>query len=440
MEAGLRLSLEQLSDVEGEALTHLILFSDGQPNRGETDPSKLASRLTRIKDRSSFSFLGFGDAHNEDLLQQMAQESLGGYAYIESAETIPLAFAKELGGLMSIVATDVQLFLRPLFGCSILKLLNNLQTRYTERGFAVTLPDMIAGAEFHLFFELSVNAPEQYGAQQMAELELRYCLAGQHKQQIAQTRHLEYVASNERSAEMDAVAATRLLLYQVAQAWEEAHKLAQSARYADAISLLQSQQLRLRSAPGFRERKGEIRNWYEQIIDEIAVLSEAPRGERYQQVRKVVKSEMSDPSGIFRRSNTSFANLNTTQRHLLNDLMLKAVGIPHAYLQIESIPADSPIENGHIFPILGEVSIGRMGQIQIDHHSIGKLHLRLIATPDGYLAIDLLSTNPPAINGKPLLKSTRLFDADLIQLGEFTLRFRLGLAPSLQLQHPRPNT
>ncbi len=431
MSAGLQLALEHLTR-DSEGLSHLLLFSDGQPNRGEIDTEELQSIVGKADTRCSVSCLGFSAKHDEDLLYTLARTGRGGYAYIESAETIPIAFAKELGGMLSIVGNHIQLLLRPRAGCSILGLRNDVNLKYTGQGLMVELPDMLGGAQYHLFVDVQVEAPESHGVRPLVEFELRYILPGTHPQQVSLTHQVEYTVAEQPSGEMNPIVSTRLLLYEVAAAWEKAHMLANSNKFSEAIQLLTEQQSRLRAAPGFREEKGDIRNWFEQMVDEIAVLSEYPRGERYQHIRKVAMSEMPDPSGLMRRGSTSIVELNTTQRSLLGELMLKAVGMPHAYLQIEFVPDDSELEVGHVFPILGEASIGRMGEIIIDHHSIGKRHVRLVATPKGYIVIDLLSINPPSINGEVMLHPTLLSDEDMIHIGDFFLSFHMGLAPELQ--------
>lgn len=432
MSAGLELALGQLAQ-ENQGPAHLLVFSDGKPNRGEVDTGKLHQIVSRLGgNHLSVSCLGFSAEHDEDLLQGLAHKGQGSYAYIESAETIPIAFAKELGGLLSIVGHQVQLFMRPMAGCSIVGMRNDLVLHYTGQGLRVDLPNMLGGAEYHLFLDLLQDAPEKMGSSTLVEMELRYVLPGSHSQQVSLSRLVEYTVQEKRGREVSPFVATRLLLYEVAVAWRESHVLATQERYSEAIALLQEQKERLFAAPGFREAKGEIRNWFEQIVDEVAILSEYPKGERYQQVRKVAKIEMSDPSGIFRRSGTSFVKLNTTQRSMLGKFMLKAMGMPHAYLRLESVPAGCTLEVGHIFPLLGEVSLGRMGEIAIDHSSLGKRHIRLVATPKGYILIDLLSVKPSSVNGDMVLQPTPLKDGDRILVGEFLFRFHMGLAPGLK--------
>lgn len=54
------------------------------------------------------------------VLFQSIAEAGGGETYIISSEDdIPAAFGKALGGLLSIVASDLEIVLRPRSGCSI---------------------------------------------------------------------------------------------------------------------------------------------------------------------------------------------------------------------------------------------------------------------------------------------------------------------------------
>lgn len=435
MENGLRLALDNMPATEDGELGHIVLFSDGKPNRGETSPERLAAMIEARQDEITLSSFGFGLKHDEDLLQRLARTGKGGYAYIESPETVPYAFAKELGSLFSVVGNQVQLLLRPLKGCTIMGLRSPQQIQYTERGMSIDLPDLIAGQTFHILLKMQFNTPDILGQYRFCEMELRYTMTS-HPQEVSSLKPLFVEIQNNPKIEMDPIVATRVLLQDVAETWEQAHAQAAKNRYDDAVNLLSPLLNRLQMALKMEANQDELRNWYEQIIDEIDIYSQRPDEERYKQVRKAAKSEMSDPTGLFRRGNTSIINLNTTQRNLLGELMLKAVGMPHAHLRVEKAPTDSKFQKGHTFPVLGEVSIGRLGQIELDHPTVSKRHVRLVATPKGYLLIDLLSKNPPLVNNKSISGPTRLNPNDQISLGDFILSFHMGLAPDLKNKQP----
>ena len=432
MEEGLRLALDNMPPAREGELTHIVLLSDGKPNRGQTESKALRKIVDQHRGETTLSSFGFGVKHDEDLLQKLARTGGGGYAYIEGAETAPLAFARELGGLFSMVGTDIHVLMRPAQGCSIIGIKGEQNIYYTAQGMQVDIPDMIAGQKVHLLFDTQLKTPSSQGTHKFAEVELRYTLPGRPPQDLSTAVALQYEASETPNLQASPILKVRLLLQEVSEIWEDAHRYADRKRFDKAIGLLKPLRSRLMEASRLEAAGEEVRNWYEQIIDEINILTQRPDEERYERVRKAAKSEMADPTGIFRRSNTSIANLNTTQRQLLSEMMLKAVGMPHGYLRVEKAPEGSDSQKGREFPILGETTVGRLGQLELDHPSVSKRHVRLVATPGGYLLIDLLSTNPPKINGKQVKGPTLLKPKDLIQIGLFELSFHMGIAPSIK--------
>ncbi len=435
MSAGLNLAFRQLEAAQnqkGQYLTHLILLSDGLPTRGERSPNALAEIIEDNKRLASVSCLGFGPKHDEDLLNLLARKGNGSYTYIESSETIIYAFAKELGSIMSIVGKEVQFSILPTPGVSILRLINPLEMRYTSKGLTVDVPDLIAGYNYHLIFELQVDVPEGTSYQPLASVELSYTIPGNIEQNKA--LHLQVFCDvSPEGSSLDPEVATRIALIEASQKREEALSLADRELKGQAVQILRElyQKLSLLDPP--REMEEEFKHWLEQLREEISILSSQ---DRYQQLKKSIKSSMPDPSGIFRYGNTSLISLNTTQRNLINKLMLKAIGVPHAYLRVERVPQGSSIQVGQNFPFLGEITIGRNGEIKLDHPSVASIHLRMIATPKGYLAIDMPTANPPLLDGQPILKPTRISDKQKLQIGEFILSFHLGLAPEIERKKP----
>ncbi len=431
LEEGIRLALKEMPECRDGEIAHVVLLSDGKPNRGETETRLLSKIVAEQRGGVTVSCFGYGLKHDEDMLQVLAKKGGGGYAYIESEDVAPLAFAKELGSLFSMVGTDIKFLLRPCGGAAVIKLRGSQTIRYTERGMLIEVPDMIAGQQIHLLLDLQIQTPGRAGRHALAETELRYTLPGTRPQEISLVQTIYYDVGDDVSVQIHPDVADRVLLQELAEAWEEAHTYASMRQFDHAKQLITPFLARLKKAPGYNVEGSEIRNWYEQIVDEISIFTQRPDEERYQQIRKAAKSEMADPTGVLRRGNTSIINLNTTQRELLSRLMQKVFGVPHAHLKVEKTMEGSKIPVGTNFPILGETSIGRLGQVQLDHDAVSKRHVRLVATPAGYLVIDLMSTNTPKVNDKPVKEPTLLKENDRIQIGGFVLSFHMGIAPNL---------
>lgn len=63
---------------------------------------------------------GYGDDHDATLMNNIANLKNGGFFYIQNIDSVGLAFADALGGLASVIATDLRLQFIPREGISVL--------------------------------------------------------------------------------------------------------------------------------------------------------------------------------------------------------------------------------------------------------------------------------------------------------------------------------
>lgn len=178
LSGGLLQGLQMLVDSAGggeecaTATRCVLLFTDGQANGGIMNPADivlaaqgaLAGSPTQI-----FSF-GFGASHNEDLLLSLSRATLGQYYFLKEAEAIPAAFADCLGGLVSVVAQNATLSLRPTGGrhaCAALgQLLGDAYASTTaeDGSIAVRLGDLFSEDEKDVLLELKLPPMPAGGA------------------------------------------------------------------------------------------------------------------------------------------------------------------------------------------------------------------------------------------------------------------------------------
>lgn len=102
-------------------VNRVLLLTDGLANEGIVEPAEL-KRLVEKKYREegiALSTFGLGADYNEDLLTMLAESGRANYYFIDSADKIPQLFAKELKGLLSVVAQNamVQISLPPGIKC-----------------------------------------------------------------------------------------------------------------------------------------------------------------------------------------------------------------------------------------------------------------------------------------------------------------------------------
>lgn len=89
-------------------VNRVLLLTDGLANEGITDPEQL-KKLAEKKYQEegiALSTFGLGADYNEDLLTMLAETGRANYYFIDSADKIPQLFARELKGLLSVVAQN----------------------------------------------------------------------------------------------------------------------------------------------------------------------------------------------------------------------------------------------------------------------------------------------------------------------------------------------
>lgn len=111
LEGGLRLGYATAGDVlDDETLTRVVLLSDGVANVGETGPGSLVELIRDDADRGvKLVTVGFGlDGYNDNLMEQVADDGDGFYAYVDTIEEAERLFGSELTSTLVTVAEDAR--------------------------------------------------------------------------------------------------------------------------------------------------------------------------------------------------------------------------------------------------------------------------------------------------------------------------------------------
>ncbi|HET6280172.1 MAG TPA: VWA domain-containing protein [Polyangia bacterium] len=107
---------EVFSAFQAWQVNQVVLFSDGQPNIGITSATELSRIGTRAAERGvSVTTIGFGEGHDELLMQSIADASGGNYYYVDSPNDMPQIFQREAGAILRSAArgTDIDVALPP---------------------------------------------------------------------------------------------------------------------------------------------------------------------------------------------------------------------------------------------------------------------------------------------------------------------------------------
>ena len=110
-EAGLTLAYQEANKAfDPNAINRIILCSDGVANVGETGPEAILQTIKNESQRISLSTLGFGmNGFNDALMEQLANQGDGQYAYIDTLEEARKLFVEKLTSTLQTIARNVKI-------------------------------------------------------------------------------------------------------------------------------------------------------------------------------------------------------------------------------------------------------------------------------------------------------------------------------------------
>ncbi|MDD3653129.1 MAG: VWA domain-containing protein [Desulfotomaculaceae bacterium] len=155
-----------------EQVNRILLLTDGQANEGITDPAKLVKKAGEMAAGGvTLTTFGLGEEFEEELLMKMSDAGRGNFYYIQSPDQIPGIFQEELAGLLSTVAQNLEVTIRPGEGVAVNGVLGYPFT--SGEGVTVSLPDIYSGEAKMLLMELVIS-PRAEGAHHLLDLSLEY--------------------------------------------------------------------------------------------------------------------------------------------------------------------------------------------------------------------------------------------------------------------------
>jgi Ca-activated chloride channel family protein len=169
--AGKAQALRAASDFK---VNRLILISDGQPTEGITDERGLLNLSARIRrDGVSISAIGVGTEFNERVMQGIAENGSGAYAYLRDAGMLASIFQRDLQQAGTTVARDVELSFELPAGVELKEVLGYHHTR-AGRTVRVPLADISAGQLERVVARVRVTGQAPGQAVEVAGLKLSY--------------------------------------------------------------------------------------------------------------------------------------------------------------------------------------------------------------------------------------------------------------------------
>ncbi|WP_437877071.1 vWA domain-containing protein [Sorangium sp. So ce513] len=92
-------------------VNRVIVLSDGDANVGPTSHEEILKTIKRARDKGiTLSTIGFGQGNYKDeMMEQLANQGDGNYAYIDSEAQARRVFSEQVGGMLQVIARDVKI-------------------------------------------------------------------------------------------------------------------------------------------------------------------------------------------------------------------------------------------------------------------------------------------------------------------------------------------
>lgn len=266
-------AMELAERLRTDAITRVLLITDGLANAGIADPARLAMQAAELRGRGiATSTFGVGEDFDERLLRDIAHEGGGNFYFIESPLQIPDLLTSELGEVLEVVVRDaaLQIALPP---CAEAELLNRFRSTHAQgdNELRVALGDLTSGQELSVVVRIRfpeardveqatvrVGIASRDRLEQLAECEMTWTYAGH--------------AENDRQPRDRVVDREAASLY-AARARAEATEANRNGDFRRARRVLESTAKRIRS---YALGDPELERLWRQLLSEIETFAEAP--------------------------------------------------------------------------------------------------------------------------------------------------------------------
>lgn len=155
-------------------VNRLILLSDGLANVGPSSPDEVG-RLgaALMKEGIAVSTVGVGTDYNEDLMTRVSGNSDGNSYFVEKSEELPRIFSKELGDVLSVTASRVQLTVRFRAGATPVECIGR-DGRIVDGTVTVDLNQLYGGQEKYLLVRVELAPGRDGETRSIADAEIQY--------------------------------------------------------------------------------------------------------------------------------------------------------------------------------------------------------------------------------------------------------------------------
>lgn len=235
--SGMLMSLQQLSklDISDSMISRVIMFTDGHANCGPRSLDEMVSLFPENLGKASISCFAYGEGCNQELLNQLAQEAKGNYAFIKNPDDAPGAFAKELGGLLSVYAHDIKITLDPQDKVKIVSVVSDVSNVNTDKSYELSVPEILSEEIRHLVIKCKVPACNTQGLQDLVRVNVEFnMLHPVQKLNFKKIARLDFVSKEQHPELPVKEVDDQITLAQMIRAQIDAEVFAKAGNYSQA--------------------------------------------------------------------------------------------------------------------------------------------------------------------------------------------------------------
>ena len=255
-------------------VNRVIVLTDGQPTTGErtqTGLSDILSGIIKKNNKISYSFFGYGQDVNVELLTSLAKIGKGNYYYIDTIDKIKTVFAKELGGLISVVAQNVKVDFTPASDVTIVEVLNDLDVVTNGDVTTISFDDVFAEEE--RFVILKLKLPEKTKAvaarpTTIADLSVSWFNIIEKKDNVKTMKtKINFVTNGKVDTKPDEEVEKNVAILVTAKLQEEARKKADAGDYDGSRAILNSSINYMKGTQAYASGDFTAMAWVGQSVD-----------------------------------------------------------------------------------------------------------------------------------------------------------------------------
>lgn len=226
--------------LENDFIHRIVLLSDGLANVGPRLPEDLGRLGAALfKENISVTTVGVGTDYNEDLMARLAQNSDGNTYFVESGVDLPRIFAAELGDVLNVVATQVNVTITLPDDVTPVKVIGR-EGRIMGQRIELFMNQLYGGQEKYALVEVRLPAAREGDQLKIAEAEVHYQDPFKSQPEVSRgTSHVSFShdpVQVKQSANRDVVREYQLNLKALAQ--EKAIELSDEGRQPEAVMTL----------------------------------------------------------------------------------------------------------------------------------------------------------------------------------------------------------